>query len=107
MFRCVDCGSTFEEPKIRYEKHGLDSPPYEAWMCCPHCNGDIQDYKPIKVAVFKHTLRDEHCVFQKGELYTVTYEDDELYYLGVQNGHKVGISRQFENQLFEIEEVEE
>lgn len=107
MFRCVDCRRKFEHPDVRIEKHGLDYPPYEEWNCCPYCGGDVEDYEPEMVAVFKHTLRDEHCVFEKGKSYPVIYEDDDVYHLGFQNGHKVGISRRFENQLFEIEEVEE
>lgn len=106
MFRCIDCGAKFEYPNTRYEKHGLDSPPYEAWYCCPQCGGDVEEYKPQKVAVFKHTIRDEHCVFERGQFYPVTYEDYDVYYLGCQNGHKVGIYRSFEHQLFTIEEVD-
>lgn len=39
MFKCRDCGTTFEEPKIieepRGEYHGV--PCYEETECCPCC----------------------------------------------------------------------
>lgn len=106
MFKCVDCGRKFEHPETRYEKHGLDCPPYEAWSCCPHCGGDIEEYKPDKVAVFKKTIIDDYCVFKRGKSYPVIYEGRDVYYLGFQDGHKVGIDRSLENQLFTIEEVD-
>ena len=37
MYICHECGKTFEEPKKVVETHGLDSPPYEKWLVCPHC----------------------------------------------------------------------
>ena len=106
MFKCLDCGRKFEYPDTRVEKHGLDGPPYEEWNCCPYCGGDVKVYTPDKVAIFKHTLRDAHCVFERGKEYVVTYEDHDVYYLGYQNEHKVGISKQFEDELFVIEEVD-
>ena len=39
MFVCVECGSTFEEPKSWEEKHGLDCGPYENFSGCPYCGG--------------------------------------------------------------------
>lgn len=39
MYICLDCGELFEEPCKYVETHGLDSPPYEKYMGCPHCGG--------------------------------------------------------------------
>ena len=50
---------------------------------------------------------DDYCVFKRGVAYPVIYEGRDVYHLGFQDGHKVGISRSFENQLFVIEEVDE
>ena len=105
MFRCIDCGKTFRTPKTRYEKHGLDTPPYEEWDCCPYCGGDVETYEPLKVAIFYETIRGEGSAFIKGVPYPVTFENDDVYYFGQQNGHTVGIIRKLENQLYEINEV--
>lgn len=106
MYKCVDCGHKFDTPSVRYETHGLDCPPYEAWSTCPRCGGDFEEYTPDRVAVFKQTIRDEHCSFIKGQYYPITYDGDGIYHLGHQNGHKVGISKVFEGSLFTIEEVD-
>lgn len=37
MYRCDNCGAKFYSPEIRYERHGLDRPPYERVECCPEC----------------------------------------------------------------------
>ncbi len=37
MFKCNECGFEFEEPRVVYETHGLDTPPYERWYLCPNC----------------------------------------------------------------------
>ena len=50
MYRCTDCGKKFEEVKTVYERHGLDTPPYEKIAVCPSCNGTS-----IEV------VRAEHC----------------------------------------------
>ena len=39
MFVCYDCSSTFDEPKIWTETHGLNTGPYESLAGCPHCGG--------------------------------------------------------------------
>ena len=39
LFVCIECGRTFEEPIYWEERHGLDSPPYEQYSGCPHCQG--------------------------------------------------------------------
>lgn len=36
-YTCLNCGKTFDEPDEYFEKHGLDSPPYERFSCCPYC----------------------------------------------------------------------
>jgi hypothetical protein len=39
MYRCKWCGSVFCEPKIVYERHGLDWGAEEREVC-PFCNED-------------------------------------------------------------------
>ena len=39
MYECTDCGQRFEKPAYYYEKHGLDTPPYEKIAVCPTCKG--------------------------------------------------------------------
>lgn len=36
-FRCNNCQKNFKMPKILYEKHNLDTPPYEKLAVCPKC----------------------------------------------------------------------
>lgn len=43
MYKCNDCGATFDEPKVVYERHGLDCPPYERWDVCPRCGENSFD----------------------------------------------------------------
>jgi len=40
---CVECGCQFDQPKRCVEKHGLDTPPYEIYDCCPECGGTYID----------------------------------------------------------------
>lgn len=49
MFKCHECGSTFEEPKHYTERHGLDSPPYEEYNACPLCAGSYDDAEQCTV----------------------------------------------------------
>lgn len=43
MFRCNDCGCTFEEPNVYYENHGLDYGA-EKMNECPNCHStDYED----------------------------------------------------------------
>ena len=64
MFYCKDCGFEFEKPLKLFDKHNLETPPYEKLNVCPACkstrieerlithcrccgarlNGDIKDY---------------------------------------------------------------
>lgn len=37
MYICNDCGAVFTNPKIFYERHGLENPPFEEWHVCPSC----------------------------------------------------------------------
>jgi hypothetical protein len=39
MYLCLVCRRIFDEPERCTETHGLDCPPYEEWMGCPHCAG--------------------------------------------------------------------
>lgn len=39
MLICVECGSLFEHARQVYERHGLDTPPYEELHVCPACGG--------------------------------------------------------------------
>lgn len=39
MLICVECGALFEQAKTVVERHGLDTPPYEEYLACPHCSG--------------------------------------------------------------------
>lgn len=40
MYYCTDCKKKFFDPKIYFERHGLDSPPYEKIMLCPYCESE-------------------------------------------------------------------
>lgn len=37
MYKCRDCGYTFEEPHRWVERHGFTYGPFEEWSACPHC----------------------------------------------------------------------
>lgn len=37
MYKCNNCRETFYQPILVYEKHGLDTPPYEPIWVCPYC----------------------------------------------------------------------
>lgn len=43
MYRCDDCGSTFEQPKIITEMHGFTWGPGEEIPFCPFCGSDCFD----------------------------------------------------------------
>lgn len=38
MYYCSDCKKEFLKPIKKYETHGLNHPPYEAFYVCPFCN---------------------------------------------------------------------
>lgn len=38
-YKCLDCGSVFTEPSHYYERHGLETPPYEEMWVCPFYGG--------------------------------------------------------------------
>lgn len=38
MYKCENCGETFDEPRVYYERHGFDDFP-ETLSCCPYCGG--------------------------------------------------------------------
>lgn len=39
MLICAECGAVFERAEVVYERHGLDTPPYEERHVCPKCGG--------------------------------------------------------------------
>ena len=46
MYNCQDCGKNFLYVKIAFERHGLDSPPYERLKLCPFCDSaSIEEVK--------------------------------------------------------------
>lgn len=50
MYFCSNCNSTFTDPTVYIEKHGLDSPPYEKLNVCPYCNcSDIFETKKCDI----------------------------------------------------------
>ena len=40
MYECQDCGRRFERAEEYFEKHGLDTPPFERRWCCPICGSE-------------------------------------------------------------------
>lgn len=38
MYYCNECNKKFLFPVNIIEFHGLDTPPYEKYNCCPYCN---------------------------------------------------------------------
>lgn len=42
MQKCKSCYHVFEDDEVEIytETHGLDSPPYEEFPCCPHCGSE-------------------------------------------------------------------
>lgn len=57
MYRCESCGHLFEEGEqaVWYERHGLDTPPYEQWDGCPICKGDFEEVHQCKDCGDWHT----------------------------------------------------
>ena len=45
MYYCKSCNSYFNEPRLQFEHHSLDTEPYEKIYVCPICNSS--DYKEI------------------------------------------------------------
>ena len=41
MLICLDCGAIFEQARIVFERHGLDTPPYEELLVCPRCEAEL------------------------------------------------------------------
>ena len=42
MFKCVECGELFTEPKQWTETHGFTYGPYEEWIGSPCCYGGYE-----------------------------------------------------------------
>lgn len=40
MYQCCNCDAVFEEPKVVYERYGLEYPPFEKIYVCPECGVD-------------------------------------------------------------------
>ena len=40
MYRCRDCGKEFEYVEVVFERHGLDTPPFERIKLCPFCHSN-------------------------------------------------------------------
>lgn len=47
-FICLDCGKTFDSPKVVEESRGefWGAPCWETVAYCPYCMGDFEEYKP-------------------------------------------------------------
>lgn len=56
MYYCTDCGKEFENPKVRYERHGMGEAPFEEYLYCPHCSSD---------SIKEETLRYCRCCGRK------------------------------------------
>lgn len=39
MYKCKNCGRTFDEPRLQYEDQGYygSAPAFERWTVCPYC----------------------------------------------------------------------
>lgn len=66
MYKCLECGHIFDagEESIYYEKHGLDTPPYEKFSACPVCGGDFEETYRCKKCLgeyIEEELWDGYC----------------------------------------------
>lgn len=52
MYKCTDCKREFEYVEVVFERHGLDTPPYERQKLCPFCHSGNYTLLP-----------DRHCKF--------------------------------------------
>ena len=65
-YKCIECGNIFEEGEqaVWYEKHGLDTPPYERRTGCPLCKGGYEETVKCKICGaehFEHELNGGVC----------------------------------------------
>lgn len=51
MYYCNNCKKEFEEPIKKYERHGLSSPPYEAFYLCPFCSSTNFKERQVKYCI--------------------------------------------------------
>lgn len=65
MYTCVECGSSFDEPKVICDRHGLDNPPFETYMGCPDCGGAFID--SIICTVCERVITDEYIHVVDGQ----------------------------------------
>lgn len=42
MYKCLECGLEFEDPKVVYEREGEWDREYEV---CPNCSGTFKEYE--------------------------------------------------------------
>jgi len=71
MYICEECGMFFEEPKVIFETHGLDTPPYEKLSVCPYCNeNDIKESAEVECSRCGTLMPEDYA-----------YIDDDLNYL--------------------------
>ena len=76
MYRCLDCGRIFEDPKNYVETHGFMCGPYEEWTGCPDCSGSYEEVFECDICGKYFTedeLTDGLCDSCNGEV----GEDDE------------------------------
>lgn len=45
MFKCLECGRKFSEPRHIAEGHGFTYGPFEDWYVCPYCKDN--NYTPL------------------------------------------------------------
>ena len=55
MYKCLDCGETFEEPASVRETHGFTDGFAETFYMCPYCNGEYEEAKQCKECDEWHT----------------------------------------------------
>lgn len=78
MYKCLDCGAVFEEPKFWKEDRGecFGFPSYETMSGCPECEGDYKEAGRCKRCdewCFEDELNDDLCeccydeLFDEGE----------------------------------------
>ena len=66
-FVCCECGHVFSSPRKITEKHGLDTPPYETYYCCPVCGGAYVETK--KCVCCNYDITDRYVLTADGKCY--------------------------------------
>ena len=65
MFICLNCGELFEEPISWYERHGLDTPPYEELSGCPYCKMEYAE--TYRCDVCGESITGDYIKLENGE----------------------------------------